>query len=182
MRREIFYDEHNEVHRTTENFGIIDDGVYVAFIADKRLNEIKTVDYRMLTLAVETEADATEEEIAQAAQDRAAEAATYCTEGLDSLSFYNVVKNHTTDRTQMLDGGFVSGATVDQFVSTDDNPLDSAQMSAGQWLFDSSRKQGDIKIVISDDQKTVYVYYFETVRPTWQYTVRNDIITLSIQA
>lgn len=154
-----------------------DDGVYVAFIADKRLNEIKTVDYRMLTLAVETEADATEEEIAQAAQDRAAEAATYCTEGLDSLSFYNVVKNHTTDRTQMLDGGFVSGATVDQFVSTDDNPLDSAQMSAGQWLFDSSRKQGDIKIVISDDQKTVYVYYFETVRPTWQYTVRNDIIT-----
>lgn len=29
MRRKIFYDEHNEVHRTTENFGIIDDGVYV---------------------------------------------------------------------------------------------------------------------------------------------------------
>lgn len=29
MRREIFYDEHNEVCRSTEGFGIIDDGVYV---------------------------------------------------------------------------------------------------------------------------------------------------------
>ena len=28
MRREIFYDEHNEVWRSTEAFGIIDDGVY----------------------------------------------------------------------------------------------------------------------------------------------------------
>ena len=29
MRREIFYDEHNEVYRSTQAFGIIDDGVYV---------------------------------------------------------------------------------------------------------------------------------------------------------
>ena len=29
MRREIFYDEHNGVYRSTEAFGIIDDGVYV---------------------------------------------------------------------------------------------------------------------------------------------------------
>ena len=155
----------------------VDDGVYVAFIADRRLNEIKTVTYRTLTLAVDVEADATEEQIAQAAQNLANEAATYCPAGLDPLSFYNVVKNHTTDRTEMLDGGYKSGATVDQFVSTDDNPLDSAQMSAGQWLFDGSRKNGDIKIVISDDQKTVYVYYFEAARPTWENTVRNDMIT-----
>lgn len=29
MRREIFYDEYNEVWRSTQAFGIIDDGVYV---------------------------------------------------------------------------------------------------------------------------------------------------------
>ncbi len=155
----------------------VEDGVYVAFIADKRLNEIKTVSYRTLTLNVDVKSDAPEEEIAQAAQNLANEAATYCTEGLDPLTFYNVVKEHTSDKTEMLDGGYKSGATVDQFVTTDDNPLDSAQMSAGQWLFDGSRKAGDIKIVISDDQKTVYVYYFEAARPTWQNTVRNDLIT-----
>ena len=155
----------------------VDDGVYVVFIADKRLNEIKTVTYRTLTLNVDVKADATEEEIAQAAQDLANEAATYCTEGLDPLTFYKLIKDHTTTRTEMIDGGYKSGATADQFISTDDNPLDSAQMSAGQWLFDGSRKTGDIKIVISDDQKTGYVYYFEAARPTWQNTVRNDLIT-----
>ena len=65
-----------------------------------------------------------------------------------------------------------------QFLSSDEsNPLDSAQMQAGMWLLEEGRQQGDINIVISDDQKTVYVYYFEESAPAWKNAVKSTMIT-----
>lgn len=154
-------------------------GAFVIYLVDKRLEDTKTVSYRVLTLSNETarNSEATPEEVTQAAQDLAAEAATYCTNGMDPLSFYNVVKNHSTSQA-MLDGGYVSGATADSFVTSDaDNPLDMAQVQAGMWLFEDGRQQGDVKIFISDDQKTVYVYYFEESAPIWQSQVKTTLIT-----
>ena len=154
-------------------------GAFVIYLADKRLDETKTVTYRVLTLTNEAarKSDATAEEIAQGAQDLAAEAATYATSGMDPLAFYNVVKNHSTGEA-MLDGEYVAGATADSFVTSDEeNPLDMSQVQAGTWLFEEGRQKGDVKILISDDQKTVYVYYFEETAPFWQYSVKNNMIT-----
>lgn len=154
-------------------------GAFVIYLADKRLDDTKTVSFRVLTLTndVAKQADATPEEIAQGAQDLAAEAATYATSGMDPLSFYNVVKNHSTGEA-MLDGGYTGGVTADYFVSSDaENPLDMAQVQAGMWLFEDGRNTGDVKIFISDDQKTVYVYYFEESATVWQNAVKNSLIT-----
>ena len=154
-------------------------GAFVVYLADRKLDDTKTVSYRVLTLTndVAKKTDATPEEIAQGAQDLAAEAATYATSGMDPLSFYNVVKNHSTGEA-MLDGGYTSGATADAFVTSDEeNPLDMAQVQAGMWLFEDGRQQGDVKIFISDDQKTVYVYYFEESAPAWQNAAKTTMIT-----
>ena len=155
-------------------------GAFVIYLADRSLDESKTVNYRLLKLDNEAakNAEATAEEIAKGAQDLAAEAATYATNGMDPFSFYNVVKNHSEYGDAMLDGGYVSGATAESFLSSDEsNPLDSAQMQAGMWLLEDGRQQGDINIVISDDQKTVYVYYFESSAPAWENAVKTTMIS-----
>lgn len=155
-------------------------GAFVVYLADRKLDETQTVSYRVLQLdnPAAKKVDATAEEIAQGAQDLAAEAATYATNGMDPFSFYNVVKSHTEYGEAMLDGGYVSGATAESFVSSDEsNPLDMAQVQAGMWLLEEGRQQGDVKIFISDDQKTVYVYYFEESAPAWQNAVKTAMIT-----
>ena len=155
-------------------------GAYVVYIVDKRLDDTKVVNYRVMTLSNEAanKTDATPEEIAQGAQALVNEVATYAPSGLDPLAFYNVVKEHTTDTNGMLDGGYNSGARPESFVSSDEeNPLDVATVQAGMWLFEEGRQAGDVKAFISDDQKTVYVYYFESSAPAWYESVRTDLIT-----
>jgi len=160
-----------------------DTGAFIIYIAAKTLDETQTVNYRVLTLDNEVEAGATAEQITQSAQALAAEAAAYATAGMDPLSFYNVVKNHTSDSNAMLDGGLITGATAESFVASDsENPLDMSQVQAGMWLLEEDRKEGDIKIVISDDQKTVYVYYFESSAPMWQNNVRTKMISDNFSA
>lgn len=155
-------------------------GAYVVYIIDKRLDDTQTVNYRVLTLHNDAadKSGATPEEIAQGAQAVVNDAAAYATSGMDAFAFYNVVKNHTSDSNEMLNGGYNSGVTADAFVSSDeDNPLDMAQVQAGMWLFEEGRKAGDVKTFISDDQSTIYVYYFESSAPAYMNSVRNDIIT-----
>ncbi|WP_034449927.1 hypothetical protein [Butyrivibrio sp. AE2032] len=156
-----------------------DTGAYVVYVAECKVDDSKTVAYRTLTLNNETasKTDATAEEIAQAAQALAAEAATYCTQGLDPFTFYNVVKEHTSDRNELLTGGYNAGVTEDYFVATDENGFNNTQVECGQWLFEDGRKTGDVKIAISEDQKTVYVYYFEGSCTAWENSVKNNIIS-----
>ena len=159
-------------------------GCFVIYLADKKLDETQTVDYRVLALTNEAAVTgATPEAIAQGAQDLAAEAATYCTNGMDAFSFYNIVKDHSEYGQAMLDGGYNSGVTADAFASSDENaPLELCQVQAGMWLFEEGRQPGDVKIIISDDQRTVYVYYFEASHTAWENAVRNDMINTNFNA
>lgn len=155
----------------------VETGAYVLYVADKKLNELKNVTYRTLTLSTGVKSDATAEEITAAAQKTVADAQAYCTQGMAPIDFYKIVKEHTKDSNEMMTGGYYAAATIDSFVPTEENPLDSSAVEAGQWLFEPDRKAGDIKIVVSEDQKTVTVFYFEANRPAWANAIRSEIIS-----
>ena len=158
-------------------------GCFVIYLVDKRLDETQTVNYRVLTLKNDFETGATPEEINASAQAVIAEANAMCTPGMDAFSFYNVVKKNTTNQNDMLTGGYYSGVTADAFASSDaDNPLDLSAVQAGMWLFDEARQPGDIQTFVSDDQKTIYVYYFESSAPAWQNSVRDSMINTNFNA
>ena len=159
-----------------------DYGVYVVFIADKKLNDTPNVTYRRFSLSTGVASDATEEEIAAAVEQAKADAASYCTQGMTPLAFYNVVKEHATDSDTIISGGYNSGVTAESLQPLEGEGQDPAEKEANEWLFESDRKQGDIKIVVSADNKTVYVYYFEAVRPAWQTEIRDSIISSNFSA
>ncbi len=157
-------------------------GVYVVFIADKQIDETANVTYRSFTISTGVKADSTPEEIAAAVDQTVADASSYCTQGMDPLSFYNVVKNHSADTNTIIEGGYVPEVTEESLAAPEGEGQDPAEKEAYAWLFESGRKQGDIKITVSQDQKTVTVYYFESVRPAWQCSVRNEIIASNFGA
>lgn len=178
--RDFFYSGDSEIGSTkiVEN----DNGVYVALLVDKKLNEIKNVSYRTLTLSTGIKSDSSAEDISAAVQKTVADAQTYCTQGMAPIDFYKAVKDHSTDSNEILTGGIVTGATVESFVPTEDNELDSSELEAGQWLFDGGRQTGDIKIVVSENQKTVTVYYFESAKPAWYSAIRSEMIQTRFSA
>lgn len=157
-------------------------GVYVVYIAGKTLDETANVTYRSFTLSTGVTADSTPEEITAAVEKTVAEASSYCTQGMDPLSFYNVVKNHATDSNTIIEGGYKPNATVESLAAPEGEGQDPAEKEANAWLFESDRKQGDIKITVSQDQKTVTVYYFEAVRPSWMCAVRYEMISSNFEA
>ena len=159
-----------------------DYGVYVVYIADKKLNDTLTVTYRQFSLSTGVDANATEEEIAAAVDQTVADASSYCTQGMDPLAFYNVVKEHSTDSNTILEGGYKSGVTAESLQPLEGEGQDPAEKEANAWLFESDRKQGDVKIVVSADNKTVTVYYFEASRPAWQTEIRDSIISSNFSA
>lgn len=152
-------------------------GVYVIYIAGKQLDETATVSYRVLKLSTGVASDATDEEKTAAVNQTISDASAYCVQGMDPFSFYKVVKEHATDSDTILSGGFVSGATAESLQPLEGEGQDPAEAEAEAWLFESDRKQGDIKMVVSADQKTVFVYYFEASRPAWQNSVRDNMIS-----
>jgi len=151
-------------------------GAYVIHIAKKDNNDYDTVAYRMLTLKTDVKSDATDAEKQEALQKTLAEAQTLCPAGMDAISFYKLVKEHSKDQNSLLNGGYsVQPATY--FVNTKEDPIDPAVVEAGKWLFDGARKAGDVFIKASEDGTTVYVFYFETIRPAYEVTIRNDMIS-----
>ena len=156
-------------------------GAYVIHIAKKDNNDYNTVAYRMLTLKSDAKSDATDAEKQEALQKTLSEAQTLCPAGMDPISFYKIVKEHTKDQNSLLQGGYsVQPATY--FESTKEDPVDPAVVEAGKWLFDGARKQGDIFIKASEDGTTVYVFYFEAIRPAYEFTIRNNMISDNFNA
>ncbi|MBR5358584.1 MAG: hypothetical protein IK128_05155, partial [Clostridiales bacterium] len=47
-------------------------------------------------------------------------------------------------------------------------------------LFDPARVQGDYVVILSQDKTRILVYYFECAEPSWQYQVKNQLITDSL--
>lgn len=159
-----------------------DFGVYVVYIADKHLPEDQVVSYRMFAISTGVTTESTPEEISAAVNQTIADAQTYCTQGMDPLSFYNVVKNNSTNSDVILNGGYTDAATQADFLPAEGEGTNTATKTAGEWLFDESRKQGDITMIVSDDSKSVYVYYFEASRTSYESAARNEIINANYEA
>ena len=94
---------------------------------------------------------------------------------MNPLDFYKLVKEKTTNLNDKLEGGY-NVQNADYFVSTEQDPVDPSVVEAGTWLFDDARKQGDVFVIASEDKQTVYVFYFETARPAWEVSIRNNMI------
>ncbi len=156
-----------------------ENGAYIVYVAQKGIDETVTVTYRSLTLRPDVSKikNPTDEDYAKAAQELAAEAATYCTSGMSSLDFYKVVKEHSENSNELLEGGYNAGIYRSEFEYSDGNPISPSEVETGEWLFDESRKAGDVRIVISDDNKQVKVYYFEQTAPVWYMNIKNKIVS-----
>jgi hypothetical protein len=159
-----------------------DFGVYVVYIADKHLPDEKTVSYRSFAISTGITTESTPEEITAAVNQTIADAQAYCTQGMDPLSFYNVVKNHSTSSDVILTGGYTDAAVAADFLPAEGEGTNTATKTAGEWLFDDSRKQGDVTFIVSDDSRSVYVYYFEASRTSFESAARNEIINANYTA
>ena len=58
--------------------------------------------------------------------------------------------------------------------------LDAKTKEAADWLFDDARKQGDVFVQISSDNRTVKVYYFEKSAPAWLAEAKDAVINENV--
>ncbi|MBO4450159.1 MAG: hypothetical protein J5777_06205 [Clostridiales bacterium] len=160
-------------------------GAYVVIFNGKTLDEEKQVTYRTLTLQNDSKngKSRTDEEVAADAKALEEKAKQLAPEGMDPLSFYKLVKANTNDQDEMMSGGYVSGETKSEMLTTSDGKDASAETQAlAEWLFAAERKQGDVKIVVSSDNKEVTIYYFERSAPAWMGDYRETKITENVNA
>lgn len=127
-----------------------DSGYYAVFFQTRELDTTSTYSYRVLTL------DGTDiTALHQKLQDFQAKVT-------DENSFVTIVKKNS-DASTADSGGLVSGIKESDKTSSD---LTDVEKTLYAWLFDASRKQGDMLIV--DDVSAVNLYYFQTVQPAWK--------------
>ncbi len=123
----------------------------------------------------------TDEEIAADAKALEEKAKQLAPEGMSPLDFYKLVKTNTNDQDEMMSGGYTSGDTKAEMLKAEDGKEVDAQTQAlAEWLFAAERKQGDIKIVVSSDNKEVTIYYFERSAPAWMANYRENQTTANI--
>lgn len=156
-------------------------GAYVAMFNKRTLDEEKEVTYRTLTLQNDSKngKTRTDEQVAADAKALAEKAAQLAPQGMDPHSFYQVVKANTNDSQEMLSGGYTSGETKADMTEASESgkEVDDATKALAEWLFDANRKQGDVYIVTSSDNKKVTVYYFEKTSPAWMNEARSTKTT-----
>ena len=102
---------------------------------------------------------------------------------MDPLSFYKLVKANSDDQDEMLSGGYDAGDTKEGMLETEDGKEPDAQTKAvAEWLFDDSRKTGDVFVSTSADKKTVVVYYFEKSTAAWIAKARDSQVTKNVSS
>ena len=159
-------------------------GAYVVLFGTRKLDEEKQVYYRTLTLNNDSKngKTRTDEQIAADAKALAEKAAQLAPQGMDQLSFYKVVKANSNNQDEMMSGGYVEGASKEDLTEAEDGKEVSAETkAAAEWLFDASRKTGDVFISTSADNRTVTVYYFEKSAPAWIVDAKSSESTENIK-
>ncbi|MCR4688970.1 MAG: hypothetical protein K5745_05380, partial [Saccharofermentans sp.] len=154
-----------------------DTGAYVILFVERGLDEETVVSYRTIEFANDTELDITTATAEQLQADAEAQAAEIISGPVDSLGFYSLAKQYSTDTSAIVSGGLVTGAVASDFESTEENPLASEVVAAGQWLFDPARAAGDYTVILSEDKSMIYIYYFEASMAGWQDSARTNIVT-----
>lgn len=157
-------------------------GAYVVILNGRKLDEDKEVSYRTLTLNNDSKGkERTDDQIAADAKALADKAAQLAPAGMSSLDFYKLVKANSNDKDEMMDGGFVAGETkADMTEAEDGKEVDAQTKAVADWLFDESRKAGDIYIKTSADNRTVTIYFYEKSSPAWMGEARNAKITENV--
>jgi hypothetical protein len=168
-----------------------DTGAYAVYLDKLYQDMTPTVSYRTLTLNVNTKDNASEEDISKAVADTEAKANTLLgTTRLTNLDFYKLVKANSDVTDEILDGGFVANGVLKDFIpeenaeaedgedaESSEKSKDLAKEAAGTWLFDSARQEGDTYVSVSDDKKTVTIYFFIDNIPGWAYSARSSLAT-----
>ena len=161
-----------------------DNGYYVVRLDKIYLADETTVTYRVMTLQNETTLDLETTDMATLQADAEAQVAKILSGPVDSLTFYSICKNNSSVSSEMINGGYTPGAVIASFTDTSAEtgytPLATDVVEAGQWLFDPARVQGDYTVILSQDKTRILVYYFECAEPSWQYQVKNQLITNKI--
>ena len=159
-------------------------GAYVVFFVKRSLDETKEVTYRTMTLnndAKQGAKERTDEQVAADAKALEEKVKQLAPQGLDPLSFYKLVKANSDDQDEMMSGGYVAGTTKSDMIETEDGKeADAATKAVAEWLFDESRKQGDVYYFTSADKRTVTVYYYEKSSASWINDARNTQATENV--
>ncbi len=157
-------------------------GVFALRLDRRYADDATTVTYRTLTLINEKHSDmeATPEEVAAAYEELVAEANGYLATVTDSLSYLDLIKQHSTSNYEIVYGGFNEGVTRDQFEiePTEGEALTEQQqniIALGEWLFSEERMPGDKYILRSQDKRLLTLYYFEESCPEWMATARKQL-------
>lgn len=159
-------------------------GYYAVLLGSRYLLEDTTVSYRTLTLNndVASDENATAEEIAAGIADVQNQANSLLAQVTDSSSFTALVEQNSDSASEILDGGYTDGVTMDDYQASDDNPLSANDLELSTWLFDDARATGDTLIQTSDDNSSVTIYFFEESDPSWVNTAKQMLITSSVNA
>lgn len=158
-------------------------GAYVVMYVGRNLDEEKQVTYRTLTLQNDSKngKTRTDEEVAADAKSLVEKAKQLAPEGMAPIDFYKLVKTNSNDQDEMMSGGYKAGDTKEEMTKAEDGKeVDSQTLALAEWLFAAERKQGDIYIVTSSDNKEVTIYYFERSAPAWMGDYRNNQTTANV--
>ncbi len=150
--------------------------VYVVMAGTAELPDEANVSYRTLTLNNDILSDekATAEEIAQGIADLKTEANSLISSTADEQAFISNVHKNSDSSSEILSGGYASGAVASDYENTDENPISDSQQALGTWLFDEARASGDTYIVTADDSSSITIYYFLRSEPEWIATAKSE--------
>ena len=169
-------------------------GAYAVYLDKLYQDTTETVSYRTLTLNVNAKDGATEDEINKAVSDTEAKANNLLgTTRLSNFEFYQLVKANTDLSDEVVNGGFVANGVLKDFIPEEEETAaeegeegeaaastaekNVAKEATGNWLFDPSRQEGDTYVSVSDDKKTVTIYFFIDNIPGWAYSARSSLAT-----
>ena len=112
---------------------------------------------------------------------------------LSNFEFYQLVKANTDLSDEVVNGGFVANGVLKDFIPEEEETAaeegeegeaaastaekNVAKEATGNWLFDPSRQEGDTYVSVSDDKKTVTIYFFIDNIPGWAYSARSSLAT-----
>lgn len=157
-------------------------GVFVLRLDRRYADDAASVTYRTLTLVNEKHADmqATPEEVAAAYEELVAEASGYLATVTDSLSYLDLVKQHSTSTYEIVYGGFNEGVLKEQFeIEAEEGQVLTEQqqniVALGEWLFAEERMPGDTYILRSQDKRLLTLYFFEESCPQWMSAARKQL-------
>ena len=157
-------------------------GVFVIRLDKRYADDAKTVTYRTLTLINEKHSDmeASPEEVSAAYEELYQTAQGYLATVTDSLSFLDLIKQHSTSNYEIVYGGFNEGVKAEQFEiePTEGEALTEQQqyiIALGEWLFAEDRMPGQTYILRSQDKRLLTLYYFEESCPEWMANARKQL-------